>query len=68
MSKIDFATKCRIIRAAKDWGQKDLAEAVGVDWSTISAWENSPKRRRMADTTEKVEKLFREVQAEIAAQ
>lgn len=63
---IDFAAKCRIVRAVKGWGQKELAGAIGVDWTTISAWENN-KRKRMGyrDTTEKVEKLYKEVQAEI---
>ncbi len=61
---LDFATKCRVIRAVRNWTQTDLGKAVGVDWSTISAWENS-RRRRMADTTEKVEKLFKESQEEI---
>lgn len=63
---IDFAAKCRIVRAAKGWGQKDLAKVVGVDWTTISAWENKKgKRGGYRDTTEKVEKLFKEVREEI---
>lgn len=61
---IDFATKCRIVRAVKNWTQADLAKEIGVDWSTISAWENN-RRRRMADTTEKVEVLFREAKETI---
>ena len=66
MGNIDFATKCKIVRATKGWDQKQLAEAVGVDWSTISAWENNRRKRiGYRDTTEKVEVLFKEVQAEI---
>ena len=63
---IDFAAKCKIVRAAKNWTQAELAKAIGVDWTTISAWENN-KRKHMGyrDTTEKVEILFKEVRAEI---
>jgi len=63
---IDFAAKCRIVRAAKGWTQGDLAKAVGVDWTTISAWENNKRKRSgYRDTTEKVEKLFEEFQGEM---
>ncbi len=61
---MDFAAKCRIVRAAKAWGQKALAKAIGVDWTTISAWENGKRGPHYA-AVQKIEKLFKEVQEEI---
>lgn len=60
---VDFATKCRIIRAARDWSQGDLAKAVGVNWTTISAWENGKRKPHYIPA--QIEKLFEEVRNEI---
>ena len=40
MKKITFADNLRSLRKSKKWTQKDLAQKVGVDQRTVSAWEN----------------------------
>lgn len=40
VKKINFAENLRNLRRGADMSQKKLAEMLGVDQRTISAWEN----------------------------
>ncbi len=41
MKEIKFAENLRRIRLAKQFSQGQLADVLGVDQRTVSAWENS---------------------------
>lgn len=38
---MDIATRLRVMRAKKRWSQKELADQIGVAWTSISRWENN---------------------------
>lgn len=61
---LDLATKVRLLRAAKNWSQKELAKKIGVDWTSISSWENG-KRFPHYTTAQKIEELYKEVMKEV---
>lgn len=44
MSTQDFARALRVLRASRGLKQSELAEAVGVDTSTISVWESGRRQ------------------------
>ncbi len=61
---MDLPTKIRVIRAVKNWKQADLAKALGVNWTTVSSWENGKSGPHYA-VSQKVEKLYEEARAEL---
>jgi DNA-binding XRE family transcriptional regulator len=61
---MDLATKVRLLRAAKKWSQKELAKKIGVDWTSISSWENG-KRFPHYTTAQKIEELYKEAMKDV---
>ena len=61
---MDFPTKVRMVRAANNWTQAELGKKIGVDWTTVSAWENKKRDPHYA-AAQKVEELFRKMMAEL---
>jgi DNA-binding XRE family transcriptional regulator len=61
---MDFPTKVRVLRAIKKWSQKELATKIGVDWTTVSAWENG-KRLPHYTASQKIEDLVKQAMNEV---
>ena len=40
MKEIRFAENLKELRKSRGWSQKDLADRIGVNFRTVSTWEN----------------------------
>ena len=60
----DFATKVKMVRAANNWTQAELAKQIDVDWTTVSAWENKKRDPHYA-AAQKIDELFQKMIAQL---
>jgi transcriptional regulator with XRE-family HTH domain len=46
-----FRDRLLELKAAKGWSERELAEAAGLAWSTVHAWLQKGKSRRLPTVT-----------------
>jgi len=65
LSKLNFLTRLRVIRALKNWTSSDLAKEIGISPVTLSRYENKKSSPKTILIMQKIEEIENKVIQEV---